>query len=68
MAQVVALSPGHPYLRLPLKFASALRPRLERLLGETALERLLARVEADLARPGVWGTTFTLIQAYGQLP
>ena len=68
LAQVVALPPGHPYLRLPLKFAEALRPRLERLVGETALERLLARVEADLARPGVWGTTFTLIQAYAQLP
>jgi SAM-dependent methyltransferase len=67
-AQVVALPPGHPYLRLPLQFASALRPRLERLIGESALERLLARVEADVARPGVWGTTFTLIQAYARLP
>jgi SAM-dependent methyltransferase len=68
LAQVVALPPGHPYLHLPLKFAAALRPRLERLVGESALERLLTRVDADLARPGVWGTTFTLIQAYGQLP
>jgi SAM-dependent methyltransferase len=67
-AHVVALPPGHPYLRLPLQFAMALRPRLESIAGKDALELLLAQVEADLARPGLWGTTFTLIQAHASLP
>ena len=63
-AQALALAPGHPYLRLPLQFAAALRPRLETLVPKAELSELLATVEVELARPGTWGTTFTLIQAY----
>ncbi|MBS0395186.1 MAG: methyltransferase domain-containing protein [Proteobacteria bacterium] len=62
-AAVVALEPRHPYLRLPLQFAAALRPRLEALTGRERLDRLIADAEAELARPDTWGTTFTLIQA-----
>src|SRR5262245_50214477 len=62
-AHVVALSPGHPYLRLPLQFATSLRQRLEALIGKVDLDDLVRQVEFELNRPGTWGTTFTLIQA-----
>lgn len=67
-AHVVALPPGHPYLRLPLQFANSLRPRLEALIGKVSLDDLLRQVEEELSRPGTWGTTFTLIQAFVSLP
>ena len=67
-AQVIALPPGHPYLRLPLQFAASLRPRLEALHGRAALDELLARAEQELARPATWGTTFTLVQVWASLP
>jgi len=67
-AHVVALEADHPYLRLPIQFANALRPRLEKILTSTELAELIEQVEADIARPGVWGTTFTLIQAVAISP
>lgn len=67
-AHVVALADGHPYLRLPLQFATSLRPRLESLVGANELERLMREAEVELTRPETWGTTFTLIQAYARLP
>ena len=67
-ACVVALEPGHPYLRLPLQFAAALRARLTALLPVEALDALLARAEDELARDGTWGTTFMLIQCHATVP
>ena len=67
-ATVVALEPGHPYLRLPVQFATSLRPRLEKLVAAAELDALLAQAEAELARPGTWGTTFTLVQAVARRP
>jgi len=64
LANVVALEPGHPYLRLPLQFAASLRPRLEALISVAELNRLLEQAEAELTHPEAWGTTFTLIQIY----
>jgi len=66
-AHVVALPPGHPYLRLPLQFATSLRPHLERLVGTAELENLVHQAALELDRPGTWGTTFTLVQAYVSL-
>ncbi|HVG04203.1 MAG TPA: methyltransferase domain-containing protein [Burkholderiaceae bacterium] len=66
-AHVVALPPGHPYLRLPIQFATALRPRLETLLSPQELNVLIREAEREIARPGSWGTTFTLVQAFGAL-
>ena len=66
--RIVALEPGHPYLRLPLQFATALRPRLEALVPPPELAALLEQVEAELAGPETWGTTFTLIQAHANVP
>jgi SAM-dependent methyltransferase len=66
-AHIVALPPGHPYLRLPLQFATSLRPRLEALTDAEALNELQRQADVELQRPGTWGTTFTLIQACGAL-
>jgi SAM-dependent methyltransferase len=64
-AEVVALPPGHPYLRLPLQFATALEARLLSLVTTDHLERLRKDAEDELQEPGRWGTTFTLIQCWG---
>ena len=66
-AYVLALKPGHPYLRLPLQFSVALQPRLLETLSEDELDSLRREAEAELAEPGRWGTTFTLIQTWGRL-
>jgi SAM-dependent methyltransferase len=63
-AHIEALPPGHGYLRLPLQFATSLRPRLVQLISPAELDELVAEAERDLQRPGVWGTTFTLIQSW----
>jgi SAM-dependent methyltransferase len=66
-AHVIALKPGHPYLRLPLQFSVALESRLLEKLSEDELASLRREVEGELAEPGRWGTTFTLIQSWGRL-
>ena len=66
-AHVIALKPGHPYLRLPLQFSVALESRLLETLSEDELASLRSEAEGELAEPGRWGTTFTLIQSWGRL-
>jgi SAM-dependent methyltransferase len=68
-AHVIALQPGHPYLRLPLQFSVALESRLLEIetLSEDELASLRREAESELAEPGRWGTTFTLIQSWGRL-
>jgi SAM-dependent methyltransferase len=66
-AEVLALAPGHPYLRLPLQFATALEGRLLDLVSADELERLRREGEAELQEPGRWGTTFTLLQCWGRV-
>ena len=67
-AGVVALPPGHPYLRVPLQFAASLRPRLlaAGILTEAELDTTTAELEAHLARPDVIGLTYTVIQVWGR--
>jgi SAM-dependent methyltransferase len=67
-AHVVAFPFGRPYLRLPLRFAASLRPRLEAIIGDDAFNSLVREAGAELDRPGTWGTTTTLIQACARLP
>jgi SAM-dependent methyltransferase len=67
-AEVVALPPGHPYLRLPLQFATSLEERLLSLVSADELEGLRSKGEAELREPGRWGTTFTLLQCWGRCP
>ncbi len=66
-AHVIALKPGHPYLRLPLQFSVALESRLLEELSEDELGSLRQEAESELAAPGRWGTTFTLIQSWGRI-
>jgi ubiquinone/menaquinone biosynthesis C-methylase UbiE len=66
-AHVIALKPGHPYLRMPLQFSGALEARLLETLSEDELASLLRDADAELGEPGRWGTTFTLIQSWGTL-
>lgn len=63
-AEVVALPPGHPYLRLPLQFAASLRPRLEQQTDPAELDELLARVAEELEDPDLAGLSFTLVQTW----
>lgn len=65
-AEVLALPPGHPYLRLPLQFAAALEERLLSIVTVDELEQLRKESDAELEEPGRWGTTFTLVQCWGQ--
>ena len=67
-AHVIALKPGHPYLRLPLQFSVALEARLLETLSEDELATLRREAEGELAEPGRWGTTFTVIQAWDRRP
>jgi ubiquinone/menaquinone biosynthesis C-methylase UbiE len=66
-AEVVALPPGHAYLRLPLQFATSLEERLLGLVTADELDELRRQGEAELQEPGRWGTTFTLLQCWGRL-
>jgi SAM-dependent methyltransferase len=66
-AHVMVLKPGHPYLRLPLQFSVALESRLLERLSADELVSLRREAESELAEPGRWGTTFTLIQSWGPL-
>jgi len=66
-AHLLALEPTHPYLRLPLQFSVALEPRLLERLSEDELASLRREAETELAEPGRWGTSFTLIQSWGRL-
>ena len=64
---MLALKPGHRYLRLPLQFSVALESRLLETLSQDELASLRREAEIELAEPGRWGTTFTLIQSWGML-
>jgi SAM-dependent methyltransferase len=66
-AHVIALKPGHPYLRLPLQFSVALESRLLETVSEDELAALRREAESELGEPGRWGTTFTLIQSWGRV-
>lgn len=65
-AEVVALPPGHPYQRLALQFATALRAPIQAIVGSEELERLVEQAEAELEDPHRWGMTATLFQTWGQ--
>jgi ubiquinone/menaquinone biosynthesis C-methylase UbiE len=66
-AEVYALPPGHPYLRLPLQFAKSLEPRLLKVVSADELSSLRTAAENELGDSARWGTTFTLIQTWARL-
>lgn len=65
-AEVLALSPGHPYLRLPLQMSVSLEPRLRSFVDAEELNQLNLEAEKELQEPGRWGTTVTVIQSWGR--
>lgn len=65
-AEVQALPPGHPYLRLPLQFATALKGVLRSFMDADDLDRILGEAERELQDPDRWGLTFTLVQCWGR--
>jgi SAM-dependent methyltransferase len=65
---VVDLEPGHPYLSLPLQFASSMQAALEDLVGASELALLRDRAEAEILSPERRGSTFTLVQAWARAP
>ena len=65
-AEVLALPPGHPYLRLPIQMTTGLAPRLGDFVTAEELARLQQEAESELAEAGRWGTTFTVIQSWGR--
>lgn len=65
-AEVQALPPGHPYLSLPLQFATALDGLLRSLVEPDHLDAILAQARAELKDPHRWGITFTLTQSWGR--
>jgi SAM-dependent methyltransferase len=67
-AEVVALTPGHPYLRLPVQFAASLRARLEGLLAAGELDRLVEDSTAELDDPERTGLSFTVVQVWAEVP
>lgn len=67
-AEVLALTPGHAYLHLPLQFATSLEQRLLSVISPQDLARLREDARAELEAPGRWGTTFTLVQTWATIP
>ena len=53
-------------MRLPLQFGVALESRLLERLSEDELASQRREAESELAEPGRWGTTFTLIQSWSR--
>jgi SAM-dependent methyltransferase len=64
---VVQLEAGHPYLRLPIQFATSLRSRIEAFVSPQHLSDAMDAAESEFAS-GVRGQTFTLVQTVGHLP
>jgi SAM-dependent methyltransferase len=69
-AAVLALQETHPYMRLPIQFATSLRRRIidGGILGDSELDGLIAGCEQMLRDPATWSTTFMLIQTWGRAP
>ena len=50
-AHVIALKPGHPYLRLPIQFSVALEARLLQIVSKDELASLRRDAEIEVAAP-----------------
>lgn len=64
---MLALPPGHPYLRLPLQMVAGLDRKLRSFVDAADLERL-EKAEAELEEPDRWGTAFTPHPVLGPAP
>jgi hypothetical protein len=64
----LGLEAGHPYLGLPLDLGATLDERLADVLGDDGVDHLRRAASAELLAPERRGTTFTLVQAWAQVP
>jgi SAM-dependent methyltransferase len=69
-AAVIGLPGGHPYLRLPIQFASSLRERILKngLLTMPELDEAMAACEKVAQDPDTFGITFLVTQVWGRVP
>ena len=69
-AAIIALCDRHPYMRLPVQFASSLRTRIigDGLMNEAELDVAVAECETIAADPSAVVITFTVTQAFGRKP
>ena len=69
-AAVIALQDRHPYMRLPIQFATLLRRRiLERgLLNEAELDEAIATCEQSVRAPDTCVLSFVVTQVWGHKP
>ncbi|HEX6608836.1 MAG TPA: methyltransferase domain-containing protein [Chloroflexia bacterium] len=67
-AAVIALHDAHPYMRLPIQFATSLRPRIlaARLLTAADLDGAIAECEEIASRPDTSVLTFIVTQVWGR--
>lgn len=69
-AAVITLQAHHPYMRLPIQFATSLRQRIigTGLLAEAELDGLLDECEQLAQDPDTFVTTFIVTQVWGRRP
>lgn len=69
-AAVVGLAPGHPYLRLPIQFATSLRNRIldVGLMTKSELDEAIVECEKVAGDPQTTGVTFVVTQVWGRKP
>ncbi len=69
-AAVVALQDGHPYMRLPIQFATTLRARIldGGLMTAEELDAAMADCEAVAKDPDTTVTSFVVTQVWGRKP
>jgi hypothetical protein len=69
-AAVLALLPGHPYLRLPVQFATSLRARILEggIMDVAELDAAIAACERIAADPQTVGVSFVVTQVWGRKP
>lgn len=67
-AGIIALHDAHPYMRLPIQFATSLRPRIlsEGIMTEEELDTAIADCEAIVRRPDTSSLTFVVTQVWGR--
>ena len=65
-AKVVTLPPEHPYLPLPLQFATSLRPRLLEISDHGKLDELITSAAKEIEDVNRRGLSFTLVQTWAR--
>jgi hypothetical protein len=69
-AAIIALAPDHPYLRLPVQFATSLKCRIldGGLMNEAELDKTIAECERVISNSQTVGTSFVVMQLRGRKP